>query len=220
MNPNLTIELNQLSVPPGQSVLVKNITWHKFEDILEELGEHRASRLAYYKGVLEIMVPLGEHENSNRFMEQLISVLAEEMNLNIKRFGSSTLKRANMDSGAEPDSCYYIQNEPSVRSKRNIDLDSDPPPDLVVEIDITSSSLNKHEIYAALEIPEIWRYHQKKLQVFVLSQQPRSYSQRLSSPTFPNINLSTIPEFIERSLVDGEIPTLKTFRTWVRQQVA
>jgi Uma2 family endonuclease len=142
--------------PAEQRVVLHNISWETFNAILQELGENRAERLAYNEGYLEIMTPLGEHENSNRFIDDLMRILADELNLNLKKFGSLTLKRDDMRRGVEPDSCYYIQNEPVVRGKKDIDLKYDPPPDLVIEIDITSSSLDKHPIYAALGVPEIW----------------------------------------------------------------
>jgi Uma2 family endonuclease len=112
-----------------QRVILSNISWQTFEQLLKELGDKRASRLAYNEGCLEIMTPLGPHENSNRFIESLIGAIADELNLNLKRFGSLTLKRVKNLKGAEPDSCYYIQNEPVVRSTQEIDLDNNPPPD-------------------------------------------------------------------------------------------
>jgi len=201
-----------------QRVILSYISWQTFEQLLKELGDKRASRLAYDEGLLEIMTPLGRHENNNRFIESLIGVIADELNLNLKRFGSLTLKRKKKLKGAEPDSCYYLQNEPLVRSKQEIDLDNDPPPDLVLEIDITSGSLDKRPIYAAIGVPEFWHYDGNKLQVFVLQQSTGDYQQVTQSPTFPWMSLDVIPRFIRQSLVDGETATLRAFRAWVRGQ--
>ncbi len=201
-----------------QRVILSNVSWQTFEQLLKELGDKRATRLAYNEGLLEIMSPLGPHENSNRFIESLIGASADELNLNLKRFGSLTLKREKKLKGAEPDSCYYIQNEPLVRSKQEIDLDNDPPPDLALEIDITSGSLDKRPIYAAIGVPELWRYNGNKLEVFVLQPSSQDYQQVNQSPTFPWMPLDIIPKFIRQSLVDGETATLRAFRTWVREQ--
>ena len=216
---SVIFRLNQLDVQPGQRVLLRNVTWDEFEQILSQSGEHRATRLAYYQGTLEIMVPLPEHENTNRFIETLINALVEELDLNIKKFGSTTFKRANVESGAEPDSCYYIQNEPFVRSRQHIDLETDPPPDLVLEIDVTSSSTNKRQIYAALGVPEFWRYRKNKLQVLVLDRDESIYVESFSSPTFPILDLNAIPHFLAQSLVDGEVAAVKAFRYWVRDKL-
>src|SRR4028118_110082 len=201
-----------------QRVILSNISWQTFEQLLNELGDNRSSRLAYDEGLLEIMTPLGRHENNNRFIESLIGVIADELNLNLKKFGSLTLKRSKKLKGAEPDSCYYLQNEPLVRSKQEIDLDNDPPPDLVLEIDITSGSLDKRPIYAALGVPEFWRYDGNELEVFILHPSNRDYQQVNQSSTFPWMSLDVIPRFIRQSLVDGETATLRAFRAWVREQ--
>lgn len=202
-----------------QRVVLRNISWQTFTAMLNEMDEARSTRLAYLDGMLEIMTPLGEHENSNRFIDDLIRVLADELNLNLKKFGSLTLKRENMKRGAEPDSCYYIQNEPRVRNKRNINLDIDPPPDLVLEIDITSSSIDKSPIYASIGVLEIWRYNGRLLQVFVLSQPDSVYTPTQHSSTFPILNLNLVPQLIAQSLIDGETKTLRSFRAWVQQQL-
>lgn len=202
-----------------QRVILNHISWQTFNTLLLEIGEERSARLAYNQGTLEIMTPLGEHENTNRLIDDLIRVLADELNLNLKKFGSLTLKREDIQRGAEPDSCYYIQNEPLVRSKRDIDLNFDPPPDLVVEVDITSSSLDKRPIYASLGVPELWRYDGRSLQVFVLSELTLIYVPVQQSPTFPLLMLDIISQLVEQSLVDGETNTLRFFRAWIRQRL-
>lgn len=203
---------------PEQRTILKQVSWQTFINLLNDLGDNRAARLYYDQGVLEIMTPLGEHENNNRFIECLIGVIADELNLNLKRFGSLTLKQEELLKGAEPDSCYYLKNEPLVRHKQNIDLASDPPPDLVLEIDITSSSLDKKPIYAAFGIPELWRYNGQKLEVFVLDKTTRFYQKLTQSLHFPWLPLEIIPQYIRQSLRDGETATLKDFRRWVREQ--
>ena len=202
---------------PEQRTVLNQVSWQTFINLLDDLGDNRVIRLYYDQGVLEIMTPLGEHENNNRFIECLIGVIADELNLNLKRFGSLTLKREELLKGAEPDSCYYLENEPLVRHKQNINLESDPPPDLVLEIDITSSSLDKQTIYAAFEIPELWRYNGQELEVFVLDKTTQSYQNSIQSLHFPWLPLEVIPQYIRQSLRDGETATLKSFRTWVRK---
>ncbi|MFZ4442139.1 MAG: Uma2 family endonuclease [Planktothrix agardhii] len=202
---------------PEQRTVLNQVSWQTFINLLDDLGDNRVIRLYYDQGVLEIMTPLGEHENNNRFIECLIGVIADELNLNLKRFGSLTLKREELLKGAEPDSCYYLENEPLVRHKQNINLESDPPPDLVLEIDMTSSSLDKQTIYAAFEIPELWRYNGQKLEVFVLDKTTQSYQNSIQSLHFPWLPLEVIPQYIRQSLRDGETATLKSFRTWVRK---
>lgn len=201
-------------------MILNNITWQTYHNILTELGENSAVRLAYCEGNLEIKQLSGEEENTNRFIDDLIRILADELNLNLKKFGSLTLKRENLLKGAEPDSCYYIQTEPLVRGKKDIDLNFDPPPDLVLETDITNSSLDKRPIYAALGVPEFWRYNGKKLEFLVLSKPTLTYNQVSQSPTFPFLTTDIIPQLLERNLTEGETATLRYFRTWLKQHLA
>ncbi len=201
----------------SESLILKSISWQTFGQILEELGEDRNTRLAYNEGVLEIMSPLGEHESNNRFVESLIWDLGSELNYNMKKMGSLTLKKDGFKRGVEPDSCYYINNEPLVRNKQNIDLNNDPPPDLVLEIDMSSGSLNKLPIYAELLVPEVWRYDGNTLNVYVLSE--GKYNQVEQSLIFPQIDIKKIHGFVRQSLNIGEMETLRQFRQWIRSQI-
>ena len=170
------------STPIEQRVLLKNISWQLFESLLLEMGQ-RSTRLAYYKGNLELMTPLWEHEDNKRVIERLIDSLTEELDIDVRMSGSVTLKRPDMSVGKEPDSCYYIQNEARVRGKTEIDLTQDPPPDLAIEIDITNSSLNQLALYADLGVPEIWRFDGRRLKIYQL--QKEGYIECDRSPTFP-----------------------------------
>ena len=206
--------------PAEQITILPNISWETFDHLLQDMGNQRGQRLTYTGGILEIMSPLGEHEHDNRFIESLIGVLADELNIPIKRLGSLTLKSPELGIGVEPDSCYYIAREPSVRNKQHIDLSVDPPPDLVLEIDISNHSLNKLPLYASLKIPEIWRYNGKELMVFHLQGDNSSYEKRASSSILPRMEIAKIPYWIARSLETGETATLRQFRTWLRNSGA
>ena len=138
-----------------QRTVLQNISWETFETLLKETGEHRGSRFAYDCGTLEIMTPLFEHENPKIQFDRLIFALAEELEIEIKSAGYTTLKRKIVKRGIEPDNCYYIQNELIVRGRQELDLETDLPPDLAIEIDITSSSVNKFGIYSALGVSEL-----------------------------------------------------------------
>lgn len=158
MTVNPTIQLNDLLVLPGRSILLQNIHWSKFEEIISNLGEHHASQVAYDQGILEIIVALPEHEYFKSAMGDLIKALAEELNIEYEAFGSTTWKKQKQMAGAEPDECFYIQNLSAIIRKLDINWNQAPPLDLVIEIDITSKSLERLPIYARLGVPEVWRY--------------------------------------------------------------
>jgi Uma2 family endonuclease len=205
------------STPAEQRTVLHNVSWETFEALLRDTGEDRGSRFAYDCGVLEIMTPLFEHENPKSNFGNFIVALAEELDIEIRSAGSTTLKRKLARRGIEPDTCYYIQNELAMRGRETLDLETDPPPDLAIEIDITSSSVNKFNIYAALGVTELWRYDGQNLKFYQLIE--GRYVECKFSIAFPLVSMSDISRFIEQSKTSGEIALLKSFRTWVREKL-
>ncbi|MBL1199992.1 MAG: Uma2 family endonuclease [Nostoc sp. ZfuVER08] len=202
------------STPAEQRTVLYNISWETFEALLRETGEDRGSRFAYDCGTLEIMTPLFEHENPKIQFDRLIFALAVELKIKIRSAGSTTLKRQPISKGIEPDSCYYIQNEPAIRGKQQLDLRTDPPPDLAVEIDITSTSVNKFNIYAALGVGELWRYDGEFLHFYQLVE--TQYIEIIFSSAFPLVSVSDMNRFIQQSKTMDEIDLVESFRTWVQ----
>jgi Uma2 family endonuclease len=209
----MLLELKRITVPPGQTVFLNSISWQEFETILEEFGEHRSSRIAYANGILEIMTPLPEHESNKELVSDLIKALLEELDIEFFPLGSTTFKNKLMQQGIEPDNCFYIQHEAFVRTKKRLDLTVDPPPDLVLEIDITSRT--HPQIYAALGVPELWRFENGSLTIYRL--QNGEYQPTQYSPTFPNLPLTDIiPQYLKQIKISGRNATLKQFRTWIK----
>ncbi|HCQ21656.1 MAG: hypothetical protein AN481_02925 [Aphanizomenon flos-aquae LD13] len=208
----MLLELKRIHVPPGQRVILENVTWKELETIIAELGEHRAARIAYDRGILEIMSPLPEHEDNKEIISDLVKALLEELNIEFRCLGSTTFKNQFMEQGIEPDQCFYIQNEAVIRGKKRLDLTIDPPPDLALEIDITSRThLN---IYEGLKVPEVWRFENGILQINILEN--GVYMESKSSLNFPNLPLiAVIPQYLENSRTIGRNATLKAFRNWL-----
>jgi Uma2 family endonuclease len=206
------------STSAEQRTVLHNISWETFEALLRDTGEDRGSRFAYDCGVLEIMTPLFEHENLKIQFGRFILVLAEELEIEIRSAGSTTLKRKISKRGIEPDTCYYIQSESRVRGRMTLNLETDPPPDLAIEIDITSSSVNKFGIYSALGVTELWRYDGQNFKFYQLIE--GQYIECKFSIAFPIISVSEISRFIEQSKSMGEIALLKSFRAWVRGKIS
>ncbi|MDJ0733248.1 MAG: Uma2 family endonuclease [Nostocaceae cyanobacterium] len=197
--------------------LLQNISWQTFKTMLAEMGDERNSRLAYDNGIVEIMTPLMPHENSNRIIEGFVLVLCEEFDLEVKSTGSLTLTRDDLEHGGEPDSSFYIQNESIVRDFENINLETDPPPDLVVEVEYSRSKIDKLSLYASMKIPEFWRYNGTVLRIYTLNN--GQYTPVETSPTFAPVPISEIPRFIQESRKVGQLATKRAFRSWVRQSL-
>lgn len=212
----MLLELQQIIVNPGQQMLLKDISWQKLEKILEEMGERRAARISYSDGWLEIMVPLPEHEKDKELLGDLVKILLEILQIDFEPFGSTTLKNERMRQAVEPDTSFYIQNQAAVIGKNRIDLNIDPPPDLAIEIDITSRT--RFENYEILGVPELWRYQQQGLEIFLL--QEGKYIKSQSSPNFPNIPIiELVNEYVRQCLSIGRSQAMRSFRSWVKDNL-
>lgn len=199
-----------------QRVVFRNITWQSYQQLLNIFGDHRSARLTFDQGILEITMPLEEHEFSGLLIELFVRVLVVELGLKIKTMGSTTLDRTDLDRGAEPDNAYYIQNQHLV-SGRKVNLSTDPPPDLVVEIDITHSDINKPALYASMGVPEFWRYDVQEWHIYQL--QNHEYVKTDISPTFPLVPKAKLYEFLAIARVD-EVQAELDLRNWVRATIS
>ncbi|NJO76467.1 MAG: Uma2 family endonuclease [Leptolyngbyaceae cyanobacterium RM1_406_9] len=212
----MLLELKRWVVPPGHQVLLQDVSWSELEQILEELGEHRAARISYSSGVLEIMTPLPEHEDDKVIISDFVKILLEELGQEFRNLGSTTFKHEQMDQAVEPDECFYIQHETAIRGKKRIDLTVDPPPDLAIEIDITART--RFNNYEKLGVPELWRYNGTVLEIYVLKQGKYVLSDQ--SLQFSQFTVQqSIPKYLEQSKVQGRTAAMKAFRHWVMQQL-
>jgi Uma2 family endonuclease len=204
-----------LFAPQDERICLSGISWQTYEALLEELGD-RHLRLTYNRGNLEIMVPSPEHELSKKLIGRFVETLAEETDVQIYPLGSTTLKRTKL-SGAEPDECFYIHRIAAVKGKKRLDLTEDPAPDLVLEIDVTSHSNNRLQVYAELGVAEVWVYDGESLVVQQL--QNGTYVVSQTSQFFPNLPIPDIARFLQQAETMDYLELVKSFRRWVRDQI-
>jgi Uma2 family endonuclease len=200
--------------PPEQRVILHNVRWETYERLLADLQDSSAPRMTYDRGTLEIMSPSSEHERYNRAAAQIVEELAVEMNMNIDSLGSTTFRREDIERGFEPDSCFYIQNAERVRGNKRIDLTVDPPPDLVIEIDITSPSLAKFPIFAQVGVPEVWRFDGKDFAIYELSE--GKYQERDASIVFPKVTATDVTTFMQESETMARPEWIRKLRRWAQ----
>lgn len=203
------------SEPLGQRVVIYNVAWEAYRTISQVLtGRH--VRLTYDRGTLEVMTISGTHGNCGWLLGRLIAVLSEEHELPIKGFSDMTCSREDLARGMEPDHCFYITSEPLVRQLADIDLERDPAPDLGVEIDISRSSRARMGIYAALQVPEVWRYDGDALGVYRLNA-AGEYDAVERSRYFPLVPPAELAAFLARRTELDETSLVRLFRAWVRR---
>jgi Uma2 family endonuclease len=206
-------DLSRKALGAENRVLLRDIAWNVYEIILNARGECRSPRLSYYQGQLELMAPLEEHESASNLIDQFINILTEEKEIDLKSLASTTLNRPDLNAGAEPDQCYYVKNEHLVRGKI-VDLKTDPPPDLVIEVDITHTDINKNALYQDLGVSEFWRFNGKSLTIYAL--QEGQYQEVEASSTFPWMTKEMLYQFLKNAQQQGETSAKRTFRHWLR----
>lgn len=195
-------------------VVMKGVSWQTYKNLMAEVGGDRAWRIAYDRGVLEIRMPLEEHEEPLGLLESFVEAVADELGIEVRKLGALTLDREDLTRAVEPDTCFYIQNEALVRG-RKINLPEDPPPDLAIESDYTNSSINKQALYSALGVPELWRYTKKMLIIY--RRVEGGYERCEQSLAFPFLPIGEIPDFIEQSRTIGQRSAVRLFRQRIRE---
>jgi Uma2 family endonuclease len=198
-------------------LVLDGVSWELYEHLLKEIGD-RPLRLTYDNGELEIMSPLPEHEYGKEAIGNLVKVMLEELDVPRQDAGNTTFRRRAKKKGLEPDTCFYIQSQPLIIGKKRINLPKDPPPDLAVEIDITHRSIPRLPIYAALGVPEIWRYDGEKIQCLLLDK--GKYNESEFSRAIRKLRVKDLLPFVRiaEEKCDQTAAT-KAFRAWLRKQL-
>ena len=197
-----------------QQVTLNGVSWQTYQALLNDLGDHRSSRLVYDQGILEIIMPSELHEIINRLLDRIVTALTEELGMKIRAYGSTTLEREDLVRGVEPDSCYYIQSVEQLRAKK-LNLQTDPPPDLAIEVDITSSSKRRFGLYQQLQIPEVWRYTRSQ-GITIYQFCDGKYQEREFSPTFPMISGAVLAQFLQLSGTEDDNEVIRALRRSLR----
>ncbi len=202
------------ALPPA---VLHDIDWRTYTRLLRAFEGERRFRLTYDRGTLEIRVPLFEHEGPTGLLGWLVKVLLEELNLPARLGGSVTLRRRRRSRGLEPDRCFWIASAARLQGRLHLDLRTDPPPDLAVEVDVTHSSLDRMSIYAALGVPEVWRLAAEGLTFNILD--GRSYQVRSHSVAFPRLASTDLVPILQQQGQTDDTSLVRRFREWVRQHL-
>lgn len=202
-------------LPQNSVLILNNVSRDDYENLLEEREGRRRVRITYDRGKLEIMTLSAEHAGLKSLFAHLGAILAEETNQVLIGRGSVTLIRDMTDSGVEPDDCYYIRHAAEIRGKKRINLKNDPPPDLVIEVDVASPSLNKLPLYAALGVPEVWRLKGDELKFHRLVE--GEYIALEASDLFPFLSPSVLMNYLRLGDSEDIIAMNRAFREWVKQ---
>ena len=203
--------------PTEARLVFHDVGWNDYEAMLQIVGE-RHIRVTYDRGTMEVSMPSQRHEQAAQLLGLFITRLAEELEVPYEPLGMTTWRKPNTEKGLEADQCYYIQHQAVVREKEVLDLDIDPPPDLAIEVDITSSSLNRMGIYAELRVPEVWRYDGRTLLMYQL-QADGQYRLCETSSIFSGLQPADVERFITLGRTTDKIHWARELRDWIRNEL-
>lgn len=201
-------------LPEDAEVIFHGATWEEYEELLDQVGEAAGLRISFNDGTLKVMSLSSEHEKYVRFIERLISTLSLRLRINIVSFGSATMRKRRESKGNEPDACFYVQNAATIGNRIELDFSVDPPPDVVVEVDIHHDSTNNDAIYASLGVSEIWRYDEWAITIYHLQQ--GEYVVAETSRAMPMLSGRILTEYVNRMRQDGEFQALLAFDEWLQ----
>ena len=202
--------------PSTDRVIISHVSWETYESLLKDLENQSSPRLAYDQGVLEIMSPHFEHDAAKEILADIAKIALEEMNLDFVSAGSTTFKREALKRGFEPDASFYVRNADSVRGKKRLDMEIDPPPDLLIEIDVTTTSMNKFPLYAALGVLEVWRY-EGSVEIWILDE--GRYIRHPASIAIPILDEEFISGLMESSLTMKRPAWARRTRDRIRERL-
>jgi Uma2 family endonuclease len=205
----------ELPLAEQQHLVLENASWELYERLLKDTAG-RNLRITYDQGRMEIMPPLLEHEKPSRALARMIGIATLELGIPIATLGSTTFKLKNVAKGLEPDECVYVQHEPHIRGRKRLDLRRDPPPDLALEIEITSLVVPKMPIYVAMKVPEVWRYDGARVNCLHLRR--GEYRTAQKSLALPFMRPRELEPFLERLDREDETAVMRAFTVWVRAQ--
>jgi Uma2 family endonuclease len=198
-----------------QHVVLWDVSWELYQKLLRETREQNL-RFTYDDGVLEIMSPLPEHEQIKTTIGGFIEILALELDVAMAPLGSTTFARKSIRKGLEPDECYYIQNEAKIRGKKRLNLRRDPPPDLVIEVDVSYRTIDKRALYRAMRVPEIWSCHDGKIECLHLKR--GRYVPSETSLAFPFLKPAEMERFLKMYGTTDDTSIRRAWRDWVRRK--
>ncbi|MGE0133357.1 MAG: Uma2 family endonuclease [Blastocatellales bacterium] len=205
------------NLPEGGMITIPDVTWDEYEQLLADLGDRPGKRVNYDRGRLWIMSPSQYQEMYTSLLLRIALYTVDALGYYLESRGSATFKKKSFPGGMEPDTCFFIQNASRIIGKRKLDPHLDPPPDVIVEIDISSGSLYKLDFYADLGAPEIWPFDEKRLQILHLTEQ--GYVEATTSRALPVLTADALTQFLEQSKTEGQSAALRSFRRWLRDNL-
>jgi Uma2 family endonuclease len=199
-------------------VVLRNVSWETYERLLSDDEERRVPRMTYDQGVLELVTPSKPHEVHAAAITRIVDIVTAVLGIPIQSTASTTYRRHDLERGFEPDASFYIQNEPRVRNRREVDLSVDPPPDVVLEMEMSRSARDKLPLFASMGIPEVWRCDGQRVSIFILDRERGGYLESSRSFALPALTSEVLTRFLDESRTMLSPDWFQAVSDWARRQ--
>jgi Uma2 family endonuclease len=199
-------------------VVLAHVSWETYERLLSDDEERRVPRMTYDQGVLELVTPSMPHEEDARTITRIVDIVAANLGIPIRSVGSTTFRRKDLERGFEPDTSFYIQNEERIRGQREVDLSVDPFPDIVVEMEVSRSAIDKLGLFASMGISEVWRCDGERVSIFVLDRERDGYHESSHSLALPALASEVLTRFLAESRTTLSPAWFQAVSDWARRQ--
>jgi len=203
----------------GQCVEFPAVGWKGYLTLLRLRGERATPRMVYLDGTVWLMSLSFPHERMKERFGWLLLVLIEEFDVPCIPAGSTTFRRRAKKGGVEGDQTYYLANEARIQGKGhkdNIDLSTDPPPDLAIEVVRSHGAAAAIEVYRRLRVPEVWICDRAELVISVLQPNGR-YASSPTSASFPFLSAAEVLDWVGRPHNVSDTEWTMELRRWARR---
>jgi Uma2 family endonuclease len=205
-----------LAVVPDDCVILHNVSWDTYERLLADDSERTVPRIAYDRGVMELVTPSMPHDEDADTIAALVRIVTAQLGIPFRSAGGTTFRRADLARGFEADASFYIQNEERIRGKRQVDLTVDPPPDIVLEMEMSRSAFDKLPLFAGMGIPEVWRCDGQR--VVILIRDGDDYREAPRSAAVPVLTGEVLTRFLALSRTELSPAWFRTVSAWAQAQ--
>ena len=199
-------------------VVLPHVSWETYERLLSDDEERRVPRMTYDQGVLELVTPSMPHEEDARTLARVVDIVAANLGIPIRSVGSTTFRRKDLERGFEPDASFYIQSEERIRGQQTVDLSADPPPDIVLEMEVSRSAIDKLGLFASMSIPEVWRCDGQRVSIFILDRERHRYRESSHSLALPSLTSEALTRFLAESRTTLSPDWFQAVSDWAREQ--
>ena len=199
-------------------VVLPRVSWETYEHLLSDDVERRVPRMTYDQGVLELVTPSKPHEVDAATITRIVDIVAAVLGIPIQSTASTTYRRQDLERGFEPDASFYVQNEERVRGRREVDLSVDPPPDIVLEMEMSRSARDKLPLFASMGIPEVWRCDGQRVSIFILDRDQGSYRESSHSLALPALTSEVLTQFLAESRTTLSPDWFQAVSDWARER--